>query len=215
VVVADPTPCLYIIAGLNGAGKSSVAGAAVLARGGDYYDPDIEAAHYIEQGWSLDDANSQAWKDGVELLRQAVAQRKTWIHETTLASRTIKDLLLDALGQGMEVRIWYVGLDSVALHIARAQARAALGGHEVAPHAIESRVPKIRDNLIELAPLVTELRVFDNSVECDVAAGEQPRPVAVLHVVAGRVVTSVPRADVPAWADPVLRAVDTDPASLR
>ena len=37
------TPRIYVIAGVNGAGKSSIGGAAFRAFGADYYNPD-EAA---------------------------------------------------------------------------------------------------------------------------------------------------------------------------
>ncbi|HWS90974.1 MAG TPA: ZTL protein, partial [Mycobacterium sp.] len=37
---------LYVLAGVNGAGKSSIGGAAIRAAGGDYYNPD-EAARAL------------------------------------------------------------------------------------------------------------------------------------------------------------------------
>ena len=36
-----PVPArLYVLAGVNGAGKSSIGGAAIRAAGGEYYNPD-------------------------------------------------------------------------------------------------------------------------------------------------------------------------------
>jgi len=46
--VADvaPTACIYVLAGTNGAGKSSLAGAMFLAAGVEYFNPD-QAAQLI------------------------------------------------------------------------------------------------------------------------------------------------------------------------
>jgi hypothetical protein len=107
----------------------------------------------------------------------------------------------------MEVRIWYVGLATVDLHIRRSAIREARGGHAVAPEAIRARVPKIAAHLVELAPLVTQLRLYDNSVECDLHAGEPPQLLEVLHVARGEVVFALPRSSAPAWALPILDAV--------
>jgi predicted ABC-type ATPase len=33
-------PCIYVLAGTNGAGKSSIAGAMFLSKGAEYFNPD-------------------------------------------------------------------------------------------------------------------------------------------------------------------------------
>ena len=40
---ADPAPCIYVLAGTNGAGKSSIGGAMFRQAGAEYFNPD-EAA---------------------------------------------------------------------------------------------------------------------------------------------------------------------------
>ncbi len=54
-------------------------------------------------------------------LERAIAERLNFAFETTLGGRTITALLDAALSAGVEVRVWYVGLSSVDLHIARAR----------------------------------------------------------------------------------------------
>ena len=120
-------PCIYVLAGTNGAGKSSIAGAMFLAQGTGYFDPD-EAARRIlaaNPGLAQAEANSAAWNQGRRLLERAIAERLNFAFETTLGGRTIPALLGAALSAGVEVRIWYVGLRSAALHIARVRARVA------------------------------------------------------------------------------------------
>ena len=56
-------PRIYVLAGVNGAGKSSIAGAAFREHGGDYYNPD-EAAGRLKAanpGLSQAEANSKAY----------------------------------------------------------------------------------------------------------------------------------------------------------
>jgi predicted ABC-type ATPase len=40
VAKALEVPCIYVLAGTNGAGKSSVGGAAIREKGADYFNPD-------------------------------------------------------------------------------------------------------------------------------------------------------------------------------
>src|ERR1035438_2326490 len=120
--VADrsPVPCIHVLAGTNGAGKSSVGGAVLVQRGVEYFNPD-QAAMRIRSanpGITNEDANSAAWRQGRRLLERAIAERLHFAFET-LGGHTITSLLESALSVGVEVRIWYVGLSSPELHIAR------------------------------------------------------------------------------------------------
>jgi predicted ABC-type ATPase len=69
------------------------------------------------------------------------------------------------------VRVWYVGLSSPELHIARVRARVAKGGHDIPEPRIRERYDASRLNLIRLLPRLSELWVYDNSVEADPDAG--------------------------------------------
>ena len=89
----------------------------------------------------------------------------TFAFETTLGGKTITALLERALGAGGEVRIWYVGLSTPELHLARVRARVARGGHDIPEAQIRARYDASRLNLIRMLPHLTELRVYDNSVE--------------------------------------------------
>ena len=107
-------PCIYVLAGTNGAGKSSIAGARFRESGSQYFNPDEAARHILAADPALgrDDANAAAWHHGRRLLERAIAERLTFAFETTLGGQTIAALLDDALAAGLEVRIWYVGLDT-------------------------------------------------------------------------------------------------------
>jgi predicted ABC-type ATPase len=208
VVESADVPCIYVLAGTNGAGKSSIAGAAFHERGGDYFNPDVAARRILETDPSLtqEQANSAAWHQGRRLLERAIAERLNFAFETTLAGSTMTGLLEQALAHGIEVRVWYAGLSSPELHIARVRKRHSRVGHDIAEADIRRRYETSRINLIRLLPRITELRVYDNSVEADPERGKSPQPRLVLHMVRGRIANPKNLAGTPQWAKPIVAA---------
>lgn len=197
---------ISVLAGTNGAGKSSIGGAAIRQHGGVYFNPD-EVARLIrakKPGLSETDANAEAWAHGKRLLERAIAERKDYVFETTLGGHTIASLLAMAARSGLEVCVWYAGLQSPALHIARVKARVARGGHDIPEADIRKRYDSGRKNLIRLLPLLTELRVYDNSAEADPATGKAPAPVLLLHMVKGRLIGPADLSSTPEWAKPIV-----------
>ena len=59
-------------------------------------------------------------------------------------------------------------------------------------------------NLVKLAPRLTELRVFDNSVDADPKTGRPPVPRELLQSEGGRVTSHCELAACPDWVKPVL-----------
>ncbi len=197
-----------MLAGVNGAGKSSIGGAAVRAFGGDYYNPD-EAARALlaaNRGLGQTEANALAWQQGRRLLERSIAERLDFTFETTLGGNTIARLLAGAAAAHIEVRVWYVGLASVELHIERVRARARRGGHDIPEADIRRRHEHSRLNLIELLPVLAALRVYDNSVAGDPAAGKAPAPVLVLHMERAKLVGPADLSATPQWAKPIVAA---------
>jgi len=197
-----------VLAGTNGAGKSSIMGAMFSTKGVEFFNPD-DATRIIlsaNPGISQTDANSAAWYEGKRLLERAITDKLDFAFETTLGGKTIKSLLARALSQGIEVRVWYVGLSSADLHIARVKSRVEHGGHQVPEERIRERYARSRFNLIQLLPNLSELLLYDNSEEADPKNGAMPRPRLILHVVQGRIVETCDLTCVPEWAKSVLAA---------
>jgi predicted ABC-type ATPase len=201
-------PRIYVLAGVNGAGKSSIGGVAFRATGADYYNPDEAAREFMSANPALTqaEANSAAWRKGVELLNRAIEERKDFAFETTLGSNTIPRLLAQAAGQGIEIYVWYVGLSSPELHIERVRARVRQGGHDIAAEHIYRRYDHSRLNLIDLLPRITALRIYDNSTDGDPGAGKFPKPKLVLHMEKGRILNPRDLKNTPAWAKPIVAA---------
>jgi len=201
-----------VLAGVNGAGKSSVGGARFREIGRTFFNPDEEARTIrTETGCSLEEANAQAWQVGKELLQSAIRKGESYTFETTLGANTIPKLLREAAENGFEVMVWFVGLSSAEQHIARVQARVADGGHDIPEAKIRERWDGSRRNIIALMPYLTELFVYDNSKERDPITGEIPQPKLLLHWERGNIVwpSIVELKSTPAWAVPIVsRALD-------
>lgn len=204
----EKPPLIYVIAGVNGAGKSSIQGAAILKANALYYNPDEAAARLRAADPMLTQlaANSAAWQNGVELLRKAIKERLDFSFESTLGANTIPGLLREAANAGFHVRIWYVGLSSPELHIARVQQRVSRGGHSISESDIRRRYERSRLNLIELMPHLIGFKVFDNSADADPHLGQAPKPDLILHVEDRRIVGPSDLRNTPAWAEPIVTA---------
>ena len=199
---------ISVIAGVNGAGKSSIVGATIRDKGGQYYNPD-EAAREImaaDPRLSQTEANAAAWLQGRNLLQRAIDDDLDFVFETTLGGNTITALLSEAAARGIEIHVFYVGLSSADTHIARVGQRVRAGGHDIPEATIRRRYRHSMINLVTLLPVLTELRVYDNSATADPAQGQPPRPVLVLHVRNRRIVGPPDLASTPGWAKPIVAA---------
>lgn len=201
-------PTITVIAGTNGAGKSSILGEYLRQHGGEYFNPDEVARTLRQNGSRLsqEDANGLAWTAGKELLETAIEKSQDYTFETTLGGNTIKRLLEESATRGHRLVIWYVGLDSPETHIRRVEARVKGGGHGIPETKIRERFTRSLENLIELLPQIHELRVFDNSQSVDLPSGEPPQPKSLLHMRDGKLLESIELTDVPDWAKPLFAA---------
>lgn len=182
-----PRPILYVLAGVNGAGKSSIGGHLLREAGLDWFNPDTFARkHMAETGSDQTTANGIAWAEGMRRLDAALSSRRHYALETTLGGDTVAQKILKAT-RSHDVLMWFCGLDSPEHHIARVRARVTSGGHDIPEARIRERYPRAQLNLIALMPLLVHLQVWDNSA--DVAPGEAvPDPVLVLEMENGRLV---------------------------
>jgi predicted ABC-type ATPase len=201
-------PRIYVLAGVNGAGKSSIAGAAFRASGADYYNPDetARALRAANPALSQTDANGAAWQQGKRLLERAIAERLDFAFETTLGANTIPTLLVKAAARGTEVHVWYAGLSRPELHIERVRRRVRKGGHDIPEADIRRRYERSRINLVHLLPKLAALRVYDNSADADPAAGKAPAPGLVLHMEHGKILGPADLSRTPDWAKPIVAA---------
>jgi predicted ABC-type ATPase len=212
VAAAAARPQIFVLAGCNGAGKSSIGGQAFQAGGIPYFNPDLAAREAIASATALGrimtqgEANAWAWEEGVARLRRAIAQRGNYALETTLGGDTIVGLLMEATAAGIDVNVWFVGLDSVELHVARVQQRVARGGHDIPRADIERRYVRGRLNLIRLLGKLNQLVVYDNSAQANADASAKAGPRLLLRWVGGAITGPADLSRTPAWAKPIIAA---------
>lgn len=203
-------PFIVVLAGVNGAGKSSVLSALLQDQGLHWFNPDRYAAELSRKlGIGLADANGHAWQQGRALLEEAIAGRTNHAFETTLGGHTMTKLLRGA-SQSHDVFMLYCGLSSPELHIARVAQRVAHRGHPIPEDKIRERWTTSRANLVTLLPTLARVQVFDNSLT--VRPGQAiPDPDLVIELEGGRVTfpdlrSAEALAAVPEWAQPILEA---------
>jgi predicted ABC-type ATPase len=203
-------PVLYVLAGVNGAGKSSIGGHLLERDGLTWFNPDtfareLKAAIRCDQ----ETANANAWQEGMRRLEEAIAKGLNHAFETTLGGNSVTAKILEAT-KTHDVLIWFCGLSSPELHIARVEARVVAGGHPIPEEKIRERYPLAQMNLIKLMPHVAYIKVYDNSAKAT-ADGTVPDPLLMLEMEDGRVISPAPddlkalqRA--PQWTRPILEA---------
>ena len=207
---------IFVLAGCNGAGKSSVGGAALRQAGADYFNPDDAARRIAAANRhgspppSQEALNAAAWNEGRRLLERAMTERLDFAFETTLGGNTITELLGRAAATGIAVNVWFVGLATVELHLERVRRRVARGGHDIPEAKVRERYQRGQENLIRLLPRLAAVRLFDNSADADPDRGVAPTPRLLLDCRRGRIVAPTALATVmngtPEWAKPIVAA---------
>ena len=155
---------LYIIAGCNGAGKTTASRLLL---------PDlIECTEFInadEIAYLLcpEKVESVALLAGrIMLIRisELLIAGNTFSIETTLSTKTYKQTVLHAQSIGYRVVLIYYWLNSVDLAIDRVKARVIEGGHDIENEVIRRRYSRGIYNLFHIyIPLVDECLIFDNT----------------------------------------------------
>lgn len=203
-------PFIFVLAGVNGAGKSSVGGAMLIEHGLSWFNPDTYARELMAQlGMDTAKANGHAWEYGRSKLEAAMAKRTNYAFETTLGGRTISDMLAKA-ARTHDVMMVFCGLASPEQHIQRVRLRVASGGHDIPGNKIRERWTGSRANVIKLIPHLARLQVFDNSAEA-LPGQDIPDPMLVLETINGQI--TFPRLEdtttlnrTPQWARSIVQA---------
>jgi predicted ABC-type ATPase len=203
-------PFILVLAGVNGAGKSSVGGALIAAAGLAWFNPDAYARELAAQsGIDLTEANARAWEYGRAHLEAAIREGTNHAFETTLGGNTITAMLAQA-ARTHDVLVLFCGLSTPEQHIARVRLRVAHGGHPISEAKIRERWTTSRANLIGLLPRLARLQVFDNSGEAKPGA-DIPDPVLLLDMAGGEIFApdvndAAALRAIPQWARPIVEA---------
>lgn len=156
---------LWLLAGGNGAGKSTFYRQFLEKRGMKFINADIIAAAINPEHPELVsyDAASLAEKLREQLIQQGIS----FCFETVFSHVSKIDFVAKAKAMGYEVVLVYIHLESTDLNEARVLQRVREGGHNVPSEKIHTRVPRTMRHIAKVLPLVDEARLLDNSSRSD------------------------------------------------
>jgi predicted ABC-type ATPase len=191
-------PQLWILAGANGAGKSTFFQLALEPRGSKLINADVIAK--IIHPEHPESVSYQA--AGIaDKIRTALLQQETsFCFESVFSHPSKIDFIAKAKGLGYEVILVYLHLATSQLNEARVRQRVLQGGHDVPVEKIHNRIPRTMRYVATALPLTDEARLLDNSFRDDPF-----RQVAIIRK--GRIVWAAD--PLPVWARQMLSAIDS------
>ena len=146
-----------IIGGVNGAGKSSLTGVLKNRMNdlGVIVDVDKITA-------KLNKGALEGGKASVALIDDCLAKGISLTQETTLSGFRTERTAKAAREQGYYVRLFYVGIDTLAESLKRIQNRVEKGGHDIPDSDVSRRYGERFDALRRVLPYCDEAVLFDN-----------------------------------------------------
>jgi predicted ABC-type ATPase len=160
-------PVLWIIAGPNGCGKSSLYNRTdIEGWGGSVWiiNPDLLTIRLIEaERLSIVEANAVALDRIMVWLKSSIDVHQTIGVETVLSSDKYRPLVLEARERGYRINLIYVLLRSADLQLERIRIRVSEGGHDVPADKVIARRTRSFRQLAWFARQVDECFVYDNS----------------------------------------------------
>jgi len=154
-------PTLTVFGGPNGSGKSTLIAKLEFEGRDNLLDADA-----IAKRMDPSDPRQAAVAAGRELIRRTreyLENRESFAIETTLASRSAVNTMLEAEARGFIVELVYVCVDNPERSIKRVRERAAKGGHYVPDEDVRRRYERSLQNLPEVLRRTHKALVFENS----------------------------------------------------
>ena len=155
---------LYVIAGCNGAGKTTASFTILpeILNCKEFVNAD-EIAKGISP-FQPETVSFEAGRIMLNRINDLIKDNKSFAFETTLATKSYRNKIIDAKKKGYHVTLLYFWLQNVELAIERVKTRVTEGGHNIENKIIRRRYKRGLINLFEIyLPIIDELMIFDNS----------------------------------------------------
>lgn len=152
---------LWVLAGGNGAGKSTFYKLKLAPRG----IPFINADNIAKELYS-DDAEARSYdaaKAAERMREELLIEGRTFCFETVFSHPSKVDFIAKAKAYGFQVVLVFIHLDSSDLNQARVSQRVTEGGHSVPADKIKARIPRVLENVKAAIPLCDSVYLLDNS----------------------------------------------------
>ena len=155
---------LYIIAGCNGAGKTT-ASFTILPEILDC--KEFVNADEIAKGLSPFQPEKVSFESGrimLNRMQELFNNNESFAFETTLATKSYKQKIIEAKRNGYNTTLLFFWLKNSDLAKERVKTRVLEGGHNIESNVIERRYLKGIINLFDIyLPIVDQVLIFDNS----------------------------------------------------
>jgi predicted ABC-type ATPase len=152
---------LYIIAGCNGAGKTTASFTILpeMLDGKEFVNADE-----IARGLSPFQPEKVSFKAGRIMLERIIdllESKENFAFETTLATKSYSSIISLARTDGYNVTLLFFWLQNVNLAIERVKTRVLEGGHNIETEVIKRRYKRGIKNLFEIyLPIADEVRIL-------------------------------------------------------
>ncbi|RLC23858.1 MAG: hypothetical protein DRH93_06130 [Deltaproteobacteria bacterium] len=156
---------LWILAGGNGAGKSTFYNLYLAQYGIKFVNADLIAKEIDYENPELSSyrAATLAARIREDLIKHGVS----FCFETVFSHESKIDFIANAKARGYKITLIYIHLNSPELNEARVHQRVSEGGHNVPSEKIHSRIPRTMKHIKTALSLVDEARLLDNSFQDD------------------------------------------------
>lgn len=157
-------PTLYVIAGANGAGKTTFAREFLpkFADCREFVNADLIAAGLSP--FSPSTAAISAGRLLLHRIRDLSRYHLSFAFETTLSGKSYRPFFQQLKKNGYKIELFYLWIPSADMAVQRVQDRVRQGGHPVLEHDVRRRFGRGLRNLFSTyLPLLDVLSVFDNS----------------------------------------------------
>lgn len=152
---------LWLLAGGNGAGKSTFYRRFLQSRGIPFVNADLIARQLDRE--QPEKASYDAAILAGRLRLSLLEQGKSFCFETVFSHPSKIDFLAQARARRYEIILIYNHLFDSQLNQARVAQRVSEGGHAVPPAKIASRIPRTMKHVRDALPLTDIARLYDNS----------------------------------------------------
>jgi len=155
---------LYIIAGCNGAGKTTASYTILpeIIKCKEFVNADE-----IAKGLSPFQPETVSFEAGrimLNRINELLKNNETFAFETTLSTKSYKNRILKAKKQGYTITLLFFWLNNIKLAKERVKTRVKEGGHNIPENIIERRYLKGINNLFDIYfPIIENILIFDNS----------------------------------------------------
>lgn len=164
-IVGGEAPVFLLIAGPNGASKSTFSEKRLKPIGLTCIDPDAVALELLGRH-PVDVAEAlRATKEATRRTRQRISEHLSVALETVFSDTEGHklNLLREAQAAGFRTVLIFIGVDSPDLCIARVMGRVELGGHDIPDEVIRDRFPRCFANLKKALAIVDLAILVDNT----------------------------------------------------